>query len=62
MLIKKKKHVVANAEGDFYMVLLFGVQTLIIVGNVSYFNESVNEVSVGDMSDKMRLDITIQGC
>ncbi len=43
-----------------YMVLLFVVQTLIIVGNVSYFDESVNEVSVGDMSDKMRLAITMR--
>lgn len=53
MLTKKKKHVVANVEGDFYMVLLFVVQTLIIIGNDIYFDESVNRVSVGDMSEKM---------
>ncbi|QHM83318.1 hypothetical protein DXY22_01369 [Bacillus subtilis] len=35
------------------MVLLFVVQTLIIIGNDIYFDESVNRVSVGDMSEKM---------
>lgn len=44
-------------QNCLYMLLLFDVQTLIIVGNVSYFDESVNQVSVGNMSDKMRLAI-----
>lgn len=34
------------------MVLLFVVPILIIVGNDIYFDESVNRVAVGDMSEK----------
>ncbi len=35
------------------MVLLFVVQTPIIVGNDIYFDKSVNRSSIGDMSEKM---------